>query len=44
VPGIEGIAREDIPIYRYAEIREAIERNELILLLRVRLAPIFYGS
>jgi hypothetical protein len=33
VPGIEGIAREDIPIYRYAEIQKAIERNELIFIV-----------
>jgi CRISPR-associated protein Cmr3 len=33
VAGIEGIAREDIPIYRYAKIREAIERNELIFIV-----------
>jgi len=33
VPGIEGIAREDIPIYRYTQIQEAIERNELIFIV-----------
>jgi len=33
VPGTEGIAREDIPIYRYAEIQKAIERNELIFIV-----------
>src|SRR4028118_1088064 len=33
VPGIEGIGREDIPIYRYAEIQKAIERNELIFIV-----------
>lgn len=33
VPGIEGIAREDIPIYRYTEIQQAIERNELIFIV-----------
>ena len=33
VPGIEGIARENIPIYRYAEIQQAIERNELIFIV-----------
>jgi hypothetical protein len=33
VPGIEGIARENIPIYRYAEIQKAIERNELIFIV-----------
>lgn len=33
VAGIEGIDRPDIPIYRYAEIREAIERGELIFIV-----------
>jgi hypothetical protein len=33
VPGIEGIDRADIPIYRYAEIQKAIERNELIFIV-----------
>src|SRR4028119_1950913 len=33
VAGIEGIAREDIPIYRYAEIQKAIANNELIYLV-----------
>jgi CRISPR-associated protein Cmr3 len=33
VSGTEGIAREDIPIYRYAEIQKAIERNELIFIV-----------
>jgi len=33
VSKIEGIAREDIPIYRYAEIQKAIERNELIFIV-----------
>jgi hypothetical protein len=33
VVGIEGIVpREDIPIYRYAEVRKAIANNELIFL------------
>jgi hypothetical protein len=32
VGGLEGIAREDIPIYRYAEVRKAIANNELIFL------------
>jgi len=32
VPGIEGIDRADIPIYRYAEVRKAIANNELIFL------------
>ena len=33
VPGIEGIAREDIPIYRYAEIQKAIAENRLIFIV-----------
>ena len=33
VPGIEGIDRADIPIYRYAEIQKAIANNELIFLV-----------
>ena len=32
VPGIEGIDRADIPIYRYAEVKKAIANNELIFL------------
>jgi CRISPR-associated protein Cmr3 len=33
VPGIEGIDRANIPIYRYAEIQKAIANNELIFLV-----------
>jgi CRISPR-associated protein Cmr3 len=33
VPGIEGIDRANIPIYRYADIQKAIERNELIFIV-----------
>jgi hypothetical protein len=33
IGGLEGIAREDIPIYRYAEIQQAIANNELIYLV-----------
>jgi CRISPR-associated protein Cmr3 len=33
IGGTEGIAREDIPIYRYAEIQQAIANNELIYLV-----------
>jgi hypothetical protein len=33
IGGLEGIAREDIPIYRYAEIQKAIANNELIYLV-----------
>jgi hypothetical protein len=33
VPGIEGIDRANIPIYRYAEIQKAIATNELIFLV-----------
>jgi CRISPR-associated protein Cmr3 len=32
VPGIEGIDRADIPIYRYAEVKKAIANNELIFI------------
>ena len=32
VPGIEGIDRADVPIYRYAEVKKAIANNELIFL------------
>jgi 5S rRNA maturation endonuclease (ribonuclease M5) len=32
IGGTEGIAREDIPIYRYAEVRKAIANNELIFI------------
>ena len=31
--GIDGVAREDIPIYRYADIQKAIANNELIFLV-----------
>jgi predicted P-loop ATPase len=33
IGGTEGIAREDIPIYRYAEIQQSIANNELIYLV-----------
>jgi len=33
IGGLEGIAREDIPIYRYAEIQQAIANNQLIYLV-----------
>jgi len=33
IGGLQGIAREDIPIYRYAEIQQAIANNELIYLV-----------
>ena len=33
IGGTEGIARDDIPIYRYAEIQQAIANNELIYLV-----------
>jgi len=33
IGGTEGIAREDIPIYRYAEIQQAIANSELIYLV-----------
>jgi len=33
IGGLEGIAREDIPIYRYAEVKKAIANNELIYLV-----------
>ncbi len=33
VPGIEGIDRANIPIYRYAEVKKAIANNELIFLV-----------
>jgi hypothetical protein len=32
IGGLEGIVREDIPIYRYAEVRKAIANNELIFI------------
>ena len=31
--GTDGVAREDIPIYRYADIQKAIANNELIFLV-----------
>jgi len=31
--GIDGVARDDIPIYRYADIQKAIANNELIFLV-----------
>ena len=34
IGGLEGIAREDIPIYRYAEVKKAIANNELIYLVK----------
>ncbi|MEG4397240.1 hypothetical protein QUB30_33275, partial [Microcoleus sp. BROC3] len=33
IGGIKGIERENIPIYRYAEVRKAIANNELIYLV-----------
>ncbi|MCC3573739.1 MAG: DUF3987 domain-containing protein [Microcoleus sp. PH2017_40_RAT_O_B] len=33
VVGTEGVAREDIPVYRYAEVKRAIANNELIYLV-----------
>lgn len=33
VGGTQGVARENIPIYRYAEVRSAIANNELIFLV-----------
>jgi hypothetical protein len=44
IGGTEGVAREDIPIYRYAEVRKAIANNELIFIVRVRPVQIFSGS
>ncbi|MEG4422389.1 hypothetical protein QUA70_28080 [Microcoleus sp. LAD1_D5] len=33
IGGTEGVARENIPIYRYAEVKKAIANNELIYLV-----------
>ncbi len=33
IGGTEGVARENIPVYRYAEVRQAIANNELIYLV-----------
>ncbi|MEG5176119.1 DUF3987 domain-containing protein [Microcoleus sp. B3-D7] len=33
IGGIEGVARENIPIYRYAEVKKAIANNELIFIV-----------
>ncbi|MEG4626331.1 DUF3987 domain-containing protein [Microcoleus sp. w1-18aA5] len=32
IGGTEGVERENIPVYRYAEVREAIANNELIFI------------
>lgn len=33
IGGIQGVARENIPIYRYAEVKRAIANNELIFIV-----------
>ena len=33
VKDIQGVGREDIPVYRYAEIRQAIERGETVFIV-----------
>lgn len=33
VVGVEGITRENIPIYRYADVKKAIAKNELIFIV-----------
>jgi hypothetical protein len=43
VVGTKDVPREDIPIYRYAEVRKAIANNELIFMLKVKIMWTDFG-